>query len=288
MQMDTAELISHVKDSDAFHVPMFVWRALPEGFRDPHPGSIKLPVVDLFGYEFQLTKFMVLELLAALLIVVVFIPLARWIATGQAPRGPIWNFFEAMLLFLRDEVARPAIGGKEADRFLPYIWTVFFFVLFCNLLGLVPWMGSPTGAIACTGTLAVATLVTVVGAGMKKYGVLGYLIGQVPHMELPLVMSILIKPMIFFIEIFGLAIKHIVLSVRLFANMFAGHLVMAVIVGFIGIVAHQGLLLWSAVTTVSVLGATAIALLELFVAFLQAYIFAFLSALFIGMAVHQH
>ena len=123
---------------------------------------------------------------------------------------------------------------------------------------------------------------------MKRYGPVGYLTGQVPHMELPLVMAILIKPMIFFIEIFGLGIKHFVLSVRLLANMFAGHLVMAVIVGFIAMAAYQGMLLWSMVTAVSVLGATAIMLLELFVAFLQAYIFAFLSALFIGMAIHQH
>jgi F-type H+-transporting ATPase subunit a len=310
MAADPAELIGHVKDAAEFHIPKALWQLLPDALKGPHPhpGTIPLPAIplptiqvpeivlfghkflgySLLGGEFQITKFMVLELVAAVLILAIFIPLARKIATGKAPRGRLWNFFEAMLLFMRDEVARPAIGRHDADRFLPYIWTVFFFILFCNLLGLVPWAGSPTGAMGCTGVLAVMTFLTVVGSGMKKFGPVGFWTGQVPHMELPLVMAILIKPMIFAIEIMGLAIRHFVLSVRLLANMFAGHLVLAVVVGFIAATADRNVALWAGVTASSVLGATALNLLELFVAFLQAYIFAFLSALFIGMAVHQH
>jgi F-type H+-transporting ATPase subunit a len=231
---------------------------------------------------------MVLELVAAGLMIVIFVPLARAIATGRPPRGPLWNLFEAMLLFLRDEVARPAIGGKDADRFLPFVWTIFFFVLFCNLLGLVPWAGSPTGAWACTLALALMTFATVLAAGIKRYGPVGFWMGQVPHMDLPLVMAMLIKPMVFCIEIVGLAIRHFVLSVRLLANMFAGHLVLAVVLGFIAATAERHVALWMGVTVASVCGAVALNLLELLVAFLQAYIFAFLSALFIGMAVHQH
>ena len=289
MAADPAELISHVKDAPEFHVPVMLWQLLPDGLKGPHPhaGTIPLPEVDLFGYPLQITKFMVLELLVAVLLVAVFVPLAWRIRGGGRPRGRLWNFFEAMLVFLRDEVARPAIG-HDADRFLPYIWTVFFFVLFSNLVGLVPWAGSPTGAMGCTGVLALMTLTTVVGAGMKKYGVVGFLVGQVPHMELPLVMALLIKPMVFAIEVLGMAIRHFVLSVRLLANMFAGHLVLAVVIGFIAATADRNVALWLGVTVSSVLGATAVNLLELFVAFLQAYIFAFLSALFIGMAVHQH
>ncbi|HYW81289.1 MAG TPA: F0F1 ATP synthase subunit A, partial [Thermoguttaceae bacterium] len=163
----------------------------------------------------------------------------------------------------------------------------FFFVLFCNLLGMVPWAGSPTGALGTTGVLAVMTFGVVIGTGMKKFGPIGFWTGQVPHMELPLAMAIFIKPMVFAIEVMGMGIKHFVLSVRLLANVFAGHLVLAVILGFIAQTAGAGLI-WYGVMPAAVFGSVALSLLELFVAFLQAYIFAFLSALFIGMAVHQH
>lgn len=286
MAADPAKLMSHVKDADAFHVPRVLWEQLPDALKGahPHPGSIPLP--EIFG--FQITKFMVLEAVAAVLMILIFVPLARRIATGERPRGKFWNLFEAMLLFLRDEVARPAIGRHDADRFMPFLWTTFFFILFCNLLGLVPWAGSPTGAWACTLVLACMTLAMVTGAGMMKFGFAGFFLNQVPHMDLPLALAIMIKPMIFAIEIIGLLIKHFVLSVRLLANMFAGHLVLAVIVGFILATKDENIALWSGVTISSILGATALSLLELFVAFLQAYIFVFLSALFIGMSVHQH
>jgi len=251
-------------------------------FQLPFGGHIELP--EVFGV--QLSRFMVLELVAAVLMLMIFIPLAWRISTGKPPRGLFWNLFEAMLLFLRDEVARPAIGRHDADRFLPFIWTVFFFVLFCNLLGLVPWAGSPTGDIKCTGALALITFCTVVGSGMRRFGLVKFWTGLVPQMEMPLVLAILLKPMILFIEVVGLLIKHTILAVRLLANMFAGHLVVAVILGFILAYAHSAM--WYGVMPASVLGATALSLLELLVAFLQAYIFAFLSALFIGMAVHQH
>ena len=295
--MDISEIGGHVKDARYFHVPGFLWDRLPESMQGHAPGYIDLPILDLvntelFGYQvhlqLKLTKFMVLEVVAAVLMLLIFVPLAWRIARGNRPRGRLWNLFEAMLVFLRDEVARPAIGKKEADRFLPFIWTVFFFVLFCNLLGLVPWAGSPTAALAVTGTLAAMTLLTVVGAGSAKFGVVGFWIGLVPKMDLPLVLAILLKPMLLAIEIVGLLIKHSVLAVRLLANMFAGHLVLAVILGFVATAAHSLFALWVGVTVASVLGATALSLLELFVAFLQAYVFAFLSALFIGMAVHQH
>ncbi len=279
MAADPAELMSHVKDADAFHLP----NGTAEGLHVPIPQPL-----EAIGIEFHITKFMVLELVAAVLLILVFVPLAWRIRRGGPPKGRAWNLLEAMLLFLRDQVARPAIGKHEADRFLPFVWTIFFFILACNLLGLVPWAGSPTGAWGCTLVLAVATFLVVVIAGMKKFGVAGFFLNQVPHMELPLVLSILIKPMIFVIEIVGLLIKHFVLSVRLLANMFAGHLVLAVIIGFIGMTAEANVALWAGVTVSSVLGAVALNMLELFVAFLQAYIFAFLSALFIGMAVHKH
>lgn len=268
--IDVGSAAGHVKDATAFHFPGgAVWEI-------PQP----------FAPYFEITKFMVLEVVAALLMLLVFIPLARRIATGKPPRGRFWNLFEAMLLFIRDEVARPAIGRHDADRFVPFLWTAFFFVLFCNLLGMLPWAGSPTGSLSVTAALAAMTFVTSVGAGVKRFGPVGYWTGLVPHMELPLVLAIFLRPMVFVIEIFGLLIKHGVLAIRLLANMFAGHLVLAVLMGFIAATASSWL--WWGVMPASILGATALSLLELLVAFLQAYIFAFLSALFIGMAVHQH
>jgi len=105
----------------------------------------------------------------------VFLPLARRIRTGAAPRGFFWNLFETVLVFVRDEVARPSIGKHDADRFLPFLWNLFFFILFCNLLGILPWAGSPTGALTVTVALALIAFAAVVGTGVVKFGPFGYL-----------------------------------------------------------------------------------------------------------------
>ena len=191
-----------------------------------------------------------------------------------------------MVLFIRDQVARPTIGAHDGDRFAPFLLSIFFFVLVCNLLGLVPWAGSPTGALGTTATLAVITFLAVVVSGSIKLGPLGFWLGQVPHMDVPWLIGIPLKIMIFVIEVLGLVIKHFVLAMRLLANMMAGHVVLAVLVAFIS--ASAGTLAFFGVVPASVLGSVALSMLELFVAFLQAYIFAFLSGLFIGMAVHPH
>jgi len=159
-------------------------------------------------------------------------------------------------------------------------------VLGCNLMGMLPWMGSPTGALGTTAALALVTFATVVGSGMAKLGVVGFWKAQVPHMDVPKPVAIFLIPMIFVIEIMGLLIKHFVLAVRLLANMLGGHVVLAVLLAFIA-VTWGSYIRWG-VMPASVLGATAISLLELLVAFIQAYIFAFLTSLFIGMAVHPH
>jgi F-type H+-transporting ATPase subunit a len=268
MNLDPTKLVDHVKDAAAFELPFGVEWTLPK----------------VFGH--QITKFMVVELVAAILIVLVFVPLARKLANGNPPRGRFWNMFEAIVLFIRDGVVRPAMGHHDADRYLPFILTLFFFILLCNLLGLVPYLGSPTASIAVTGPLALVTFLVGVGSGMKKYGLVKFWVGLCPPMELPFLMQIVLVPLIWFLEFVGLVIRYSVLAVRLLANMFGGHLVLAIIMGFIP--AMAGTLWWYGVTPITVLGATAISLLELFFAFLQAYIFAFLGALFIGMALHQH
>ena len=237
-------------------------------------------------FNYKLTKFMVLEVVVAAIICFLFIRLANKISRSDVPRGRMTNLLESMLLFLRDQVARPAIGSHDADRFMPFLWTIFFFVLGMNLMGMLPWAGSPTGALAVTGTLAFITFGTVVLSGSKQLGIVGFWKGQVPHMDLPLLLAIPLIPMIFLIEVLGLFIKHFVLAVRLLANVMAGHLVLTVILAFILAAASHPA--WWGVMPASVFGAATLSLLELFVAFLQAYIFAFLSALFIGAAVHPH
>lgn len=292
---DPGHLFGHVKDAPYFEVPRTVDSAL-SGDSDgklalPQPLVGHEPIMaakgSLEAFDLKITKFMVLEVVAAMVIIVLFSWLANKSKGGERPRGRLWNLLESMLLFIRDQVARPAIGHHDADRFLPFLWTMFFFVLGCNLMGMLPWAGSPTGALATTGALAGLTFLTVVGSGMAKLGVVGFWAAQVPHMHLPLVLAIFLKPMIFAIEILGMFIKHGVLAIRLLANMMAGHLVLAVIMAFIAAAAVNATA-WCGVAPASILGATALSMLELFVAFLQAYIFTFLSALFIGMAVHPH
>ena len=193
---------------------------------------------------------------------------------------------EAMLLYFRDSVARPCIGHHDGDKFVPFLWTIFFFILGCNLFGMIPWMGSPTASLCVTASLA---LDHVPGGNRFRHeedGAVGFWKAQVPHMDVPGPLKIVLVPMIFVIEVFGLFVKHGVLAVRLLANMMGGHVVLAVILAFIAASAQS--LWWWGVMPASVLGATALSMLELFVAFLQAYIFTFLSALFIGMAVHPH
>ena len=269
MDPKTAELAKHVSDSTEFHFP---W------------GHGELPRV----LGFQLTKFMVLELVAAALMLGIFLTLAKRIRTGGAPKGRFRNLFEVMLVFIRDEVARPSIGKHDADKFLPFLWNLFFFILFCNLLGILPWSGSPTGAFSVTAALAVIAFAVVVGTGVAKFGLPGFLKSLVPHMDLPKAVAILLIPMIFIIELVGLFIRHGVLAVRLMANMFAGHLVLAAVLGFIAAAVHLAFAAWLGITVATVLGSAALTFLELFVAFLQAYIFTFLTALFIGMTVHPH
>ncbi len=294
-------LIGHVKDTDYFQVPRLLAGnetghiEIPQ-IRDETTPSIQIKTgvaaIDrIFPFEpldLKITKFMVLELIGALILVAIFVPLARRARSGIVPRGRIWNMLEAMVVFIRNEVARPTIGTHDGDRFTPFLLTIFFFVLACNLLGLVPWAGSPTGALATTGTLALITFATVVISGSLKMGVVGFWIGQVPKMDLPFPMGYVLKPMIFAIEVVGLGIKHFVLAMRLLANMMAGHVVLSVLVAFVAIGANIGWFAFLGIAPISIAGAVALNLLELFVAFLQAYIFAFLAGLFIGMAIHPH
>jgi F-type H+-transporting ATPase subunit a len=257
--------------------------------------SWELPVLikkEWLGLEkdIYLTKFMVLEVVAAVLVFLIYWRLARRIKSGELPKGRWWNFFETLLVFVRDDIARPSLGGhhhtEEADRFLPFLWTLFLFILFCNLLGMIPGLGSPTASIWTTVALALCSLVVLHGAAILKHGPIRYLKSLWPHIDVPYV-GWIFSLLIFTIEFLGTFIKSAVLAIRLFANMLAGHLVLANIMLFIFVAGKEGLTaLWGGVTVATLLMALAISLLELFIAFLQAYVFTFLTALFIGMGLN--
>jgi F-type H+-transporting ATPase subunit a len=273
--------VDHVKDNPAGH-----WEVFDSLFGAPV--VLELPSFNLFGYHFQVTKYMVLELIAALLILLIFLPIARRARGGGVPRGTFWNCFESILTFLRDEVAKPNLGSPHADKFVPFLWTVFLFILFCNLLGMFPWLGSPTASIAVTAALATISFVLMHAVPIAMHGLPKYAKSMWMDTGLPWYAALPISLMIYVIELAGTLIKSFVLCVRLFANMFAGHMVLATILLFIVTVGNMGYThLWPVVTVFSVLGVVALSLLELFVAFLQAYVFTFLTALFIGLSL-QH
>lgn len=268
-----------------------------EGYNTALSGKVLVP--QPFGtlknlYEpasgFCISKFMVIQVVVALLLAWLFIGLVGRLRNSgaNAVKGRMANALEAILLYMRDEVARPAIGAKEGDAYVPLLWSLFFFVLGLNLMGMIPWVGAPTSAFGCTGGLAAVTFVTGVVMGSKKFGVVGFWKNQVPSMDLPAAMGLPIKALLFVIEVMGLLIKHGVLAVRLLANMFAGHIVLLGILALAFSWEGASSSAWWLAAPISVVSSTLFSLLELFVAFLQAYVFTFLSALFIGASIHHH
>ncbi len=296
--LSVGHLMSHVQDSYYFDCP----QALGFSFEDEHGhehNGIEIPSITGFTKETpmigtaekpifigRLSKFMVLELVAAVLLTVVFVWLAKKIKSGDRPKGAIWNLLESFVVYIKDEVVKPAVGEHDYLRFLPFLLTMFFFILALNLLGMLPYLGAATGSLAVTAVLASVTFAVVCGSGIQKMGFAGFLKAQVPAMDLPPLMKMFLLPLMFVIEIFGLFVKHGVLAIRLFANMLAGHLVLAVFVGFFGVLA--GTLAFYPVAPIVLLGSVAFSAMELFVAVLQAYVFTFLAALFIGSAQHAH
>ena len=284
--LNDSHLFGHVQDAYHIELPKFMGYNFEDEHGHQHAG-VQVPNLTLLpkGYG-GMSKFMLLILVAAVLLTLVFSWLASKVKSGKKPRGRIWNLLESFVCFIRDEVAVPAMGKKDAKRFLPFLLTLFFFILTLNLFGMIPFLGSATGSLAVTAGLALATFVVTVGSGIKKMGVAGFLKAQVPTMDLPPALAAILVPAIWCIEMFGLLVKHAVLAIRLFANMLAGHLVLAIFIAFIGVVSVSALS-WG-VAPLVVLASVALSMLELFVAFLQAYVFTFLASLFIGSAQHAH
>jgi F-type H+-transporting ATPase subunit a len=239
---------------------------------------------------FGITRYMLIEVVVALLCLLFFKWLAGRIATGQPPKGKAWNLLESFVTFVRNGVVVPAMGDHDADKYMPFFWTLFMFVLGCNLMGMIPWVGAPTSVLATVGGLAFLVFVIGTTMGIRKFGVAGYLKNLSPSLGLPIYLAIPIVPLVWAIEAASLLIKHVILAVRLLGNMVAGHLVL---LGFMGIgfgvhAVSMSTTSWGLAAVISIFAATLLSFLELFVAFLQAYIFTFLAAMFIGNATHHH
>ena len=239
---------------------------------DPiHIGSL---VIDISP-----TKHVVMLWIAALLCIAMMLLALRGhkqkTEGGRAPKG-MANGLEAVVLYIRNEVILPNVG-HHGNGYVPFLLTLFFFILFANLLGLIPYGSTATGNIAVTATLAIITFIVIELAGMKALG-WKYIntIVYWPH-DMPLGMKIIISPILTPIELAGKFTKPIALAIRLFANMVAGHIVVLALISLIFTFASY----WLAPAPVAM--ALAIMVLELFVAFLQAFVFTLLASVFIGL-----
>jgi F-type H+-transporting ATPase subunit a len=245
---DRIDILHHLMDSDVYyHVATL-------------PGGISLDI----------TKHVLLMWTACALLIVMMASVAR--QKSLVPRG-LRNLVEPVLLFIHAELAVPNFHDK-ADKYVPFLWTVFFFILFCNLLGLIPGSATATGNLSITAGLALVSLFMIHATGIRENGLGHYLASIVPPVPWWL------WPLLLVVEIVGIFAKPFALAVRLWANMNGGHIVILVIMGFIFLFKNF------LAAGISVSAATAIYMLELFVALLQAYVFTFLTAVFMGMAAH--
>lgn len=279
---DIGEMVLH-HTADAWTIDLYPMGAihLPR-FADVHVGTLTL--------NLSPTKHVVYLVLAAALVFLSMVltgrALQRQRAGEKAPKG-LAAAMEGMVLYVRNDMAIANIGENGA-KYAPLVMSLFFFILYSNLLGLLPWGATPTGNLAVTSALALLVFVTVEVGGMLKLGAKGYLGTIFPHIPGmhgagAVALSIFMAP----VEILGKLVKPFALAVRLFGNMTAGHFVILALFGLIFLFGDiQG---WNyaigGLTAALVVGAM---MLELIVAFLQAYVFALLAAVFIGLMQHEH
>ncbi len=274
-------IFEHTGDSHAVHLPF--------GLGEWHlPGPWLIPGTHI---DVSPTKHVVFMLLAAVLVFLTMWYGSRQVARrhreGKAPKG-FGAVVEALVLFVRNDIAIANIGPGGA-KFSPYIITLFFFILYCNLLGLLPWGAAATGNIAVTAALALTAFVTIEVSGFLALGPRGYLktIVMVPPGMTgagAVIMAVIMTP----VELIGKIVKPFALTLRLFANMTAGHFVILVLLGLIFVFGTAPPFI-RGVVTVGSIGLTLFMMgLELLVAFLQAYIFALLTSVFIGLMQHEH
>lgn len=223
--------------------------------------------------DLSITKNVAAIFLSIILMFIIFMRLAKhYKKSDLAPKG-FNNMMETLVIFVRDEIARPQIGEKKFMKFMPFLLTVFFFIWITNLLGLLPGAANVTGNISVTIALGLVTLFLILINGTTDYWKHVFWMPGIPSW---------VKPILAVVEVLGVFIKPIALMIRLFANITAGHIIILSLIGLIFILESTG------VAGISVPFALFISVLELLVAFLQAFIFTMLSALFIGMAVEEH
>ncbi|MEP0271021.1 F0F1 ATP synthase subunit A [Ekhidna sp.] len=230
-------------------------------------------------FDISITKNVLFLFIDASLLLLVFLAVARGYKknVGRAPKG-IQSLFEPIILFIRDDIAKENIGPKY-EKFMPFMLTVFFFIWFGNLLGLLPGAANLTGNISVTLTLAVITLLITTFSGRKTYWL--HIVDPLGK-SMPWAGKILLYLILWPVEIIGIFTKPFSLMIRLFANITAGHILILSIISLAFI--FESL-------TIGVVGAvfaTVMNMLELFVAVLQAYVFTLLSALYFGQAVEEH
>jgi F-type H+-transporting ATPase subunit a len=258
--------------------PRYAWH-IPGG--EIHLDSINELVKGIVGFSPDITTHIVMMIFAALTVCLFFLPIARRYV--EVPFG-LRNFLEPVLLFIRDEMVYPNMGEKDGRTYLPYFWSIFFFILTCNLIGLLP---SPfgitaTGNFNVTGALAVMTLMVGVVGGSVKKGAAGYWLGLIPPGMPPGPGGALLKVFIFFLEVIGLIARHVALMIRLFANMTAGHAILAVLAMWLTLT--PGML---PIRLFQAMGSVAMISFEIFIALVQAYIFTILSAIYIGLSLAE-
>lgn len=225
--------------------------------------------------DFSITKNVFAMMVAAVLILLIFIPMARKYKNGKVAPSGFQGFMEPIVLFVVEDIAKPNIGEQQYKRFLPYLLTVFFFIWINNMLGLIPIIpggASVMGNIAVTLTLAAFTMILININGNKNYW------GHIFTPPIPIWLYPIMVP----VEIIGVISKPFALMIRLFANIMAGHIIVLSLVSLIFIFKT----VW--MSPVSIAFVLFMDVLELLVAILQAYIFTLLSAIFIGMAVQEH
>ena len=230
-------------------------------------------------FDISLTKNVLFILMNTTLILFVFIAVAKGYRKneGKAPKG-IQAFFEPMIVFVRDDIARENIGAKH-EKYLPFLLTVFFFIWFGNMIGLLPAAANLTGNIAVTLVLAVITLIITLFSGNKTYWLhIVDPLGKTMSWAGKFFLYLILWP----VEILGIFTKPFSLMIRLFANITAGHILILSIIGL-------GFMMESLVVgVIGALFASVMNLLEVFVALLQAYVFTLLSAMYFGQAVDEH
>ncbi len=259
-------LLGHIHDSHFIELPWL-------GEREPGSfyGRINLPEIHLFGIDMSITKHVVFMWLATVFLIVVMSLVARKNSKNKVPKG-FGNLIEVFVQFVRDEIVLPNMG-KGGLKYMSYLLTTFFFILTMNLFGLIPFGASATGNVNVTAGLAIIAFFMIQYSSIHAQGFghyLAHLTGGVHWALWPIMIPI---------EILGLFTKPFALCIRLFANMSGGHIVIVALIGLIFVFKTL------AVVPVSVGFVLAINFLELFVAFLQAYIFTMLTSLFMGLGM---